>query len=105
LQERAVIVDLVLHLAVGAIESAVEQGETKSVSERLAGVDIVGHLRTAGVAARADLRFGDLSGGRRRHRRSFRRIAAPGDGSLRPERRRQAAPRVAGRFAACAQAT
>ena len=48
----------VLHLAVDAIEAALEQGQPKAIGERLAGVDRVAELRAPGVTARTGLDFG-----------------------------------------------
>ena len=99
LQERAVVEDLVLHLAVDAVEAGLEQRQPEAVGEGLAGMDVVGHLRAPGMAARAGLDLGDLARGRRRHARPRRRIGAPGDAAASRKARGRPRPGIAARRA------
>ena len=65
LQERAVVEDLAVDLAVGVVEARVEQRGPVAVEQRLADRVPVAERRAAGMAGRADLRLG--AGRQRRH--------------------------------------
>jgi hypothetical protein len=65
LQERPVLVDLVLDLAVGVVQGGVEERHAIVLSQRLAGEVVVEDLRAAGVASAAGLDLGARRGRRR----------------------------------------
>ena len=111
LQERAVVVDLVAHLAVGVVEAGSSSEARKPSPKRLAGVPCVGDLAAARVAARAGLDLARAVARRRAHRVARRGIdrpsPRPGARRARPSgpcrrcqlagRRRPASPRRRGR--------
>ena len=72
-EERAVVVDLVAHLAVGPVQPRLDQRRPEGVVQRLAGHVIIGELAAPGMAACADL---DL----RRRRPGNGPAGAPGFG-------------------------
>ena len=95
LQERAVFIDLVADLAVGEIESGVEQRNVVDVADRRRRGGIGPDLGAARMAAGTDL---DLVGGGPRRRTGAvagRRVELPGDAAALVEPDRQAV--VAGR--------
>ena len=61
-QERAVIEHLVLHLAVGPVQPALQEADAEAVGERLAGMDIVGWPAATIVRGKIVMRDDEVQG-------------------------------------------